>query len=100
MIWQFWEEDRQELPPVCMPRASVSKPFLLPKTLRVRVLSQPIFKNGFSITTDKSSFEAKTILAATGSHRRKLEIPGAQEYENKGITYCASCDGPVFSGMD
>jgi alkyl hydroperoxide reductase subunit F len=42
----------------------------------------------------------KTVLIATGSSRRKLDIPGANTYENKGITYCASCDGPLFSGMD
>ena len=42
----------------------------------------------------------KTILISTGSSRRKLTVPGATEYENKGITYCASCDGPLFSGMD
>jgi alkyl hydroperoxide reductase subunit F len=55
---------------------------------------------GFIIETDKGSHEAKAVLIATGSNRRKLEIPGAAEFENKGITYCASCDGPLFSGMD
>jgi thioredoxin reductase len=54
----------------------------------------------FVVTTDKARFEAKSVLIATGSHRRKLEIPGAKEFENKGITYCASCDGPVFAGQD
>lgn len=54
----------------------------------------------FTVTTDKGSYEAKTALVTTGSHRRKLDIPGATEFENKGITYCASCDGPLFSGHD
>jgi alkyl hydroperoxide reductase subunit F len=54
----------------------------------------------FTVTTDKNSYNCKTVLIATGSSRRKLDIPGAEEYENKGITYCASCDGPLFSGMD
>lgn len=54
----------------------------------------------FTVTTDKGSYETKTVLVATGSHRRKLDIPGAAEFENKGITYCASCDGPLFSGQD
>ena len=40
------------------------------------------------------------MLIGTGSTRRKLEIPGAKEYENKGIVYCASCDGPLFAGQD
>ena len=43
---------------------------------------------------------SKTVLVATGSARRKLEIEGADKLEHKGLTYCASCDGPLFSGMD
>lgn len=54
----------------------------------------------FTVTTDKNSYGSKTVLIATGSSRKKLEVPGAAEFENKGITYCASCDGPLFSGMD
>lgn len=54
----------------------------------------------FAIETDKGKYESKTVLLTTGSLRRKLEIPGAKEYENKGITYCASCDGPLFAGQD
>lgn len=54
----------------------------------------------FTVKTNKGSYDAKTVLITTGSHRRKLEIPGAEQYENKGITYCASCDGPIFSGKD
>lgn len=55
---------------------------------------------GFRITTSKGSYEARTILVTSGSFRRKLEIPGADKFEHKGLTYCASCDGPVFSGQD
>lgn len=55
---------------------------------------------GFELTTNMGSYQAKAVLVATGSTRRKLDIPGAKEYENKGITYCASCDGPLFSGQD
>jgi len=55
---------------------------------------------GFLIETPKEKYESKTVLIATGSTRRKLEIPGAKEFENKGITYCASCDGPLFAGQD
>ena len=42
----------------------------------------------------------KSLLIATGSNRRKLEIKGAKEFEHKGLTYCATCDGPMFSDMD
>jgi NADH-dependent peroxiredoxin subunit F len=54
----------------------------------------------FTATTEKTAFKGKTVLITSGSSRRKLEVPGAVEFENKGITYCASCDGPLFSGMD
>lgn len=44
--------------------------------------------------------ETQTVLIASGAHRRKLAVPGAAEYDQKGLTYCASCDGPLFSGLD
>ncbi|MBI4065819.1 FAD-dependent oxidoreductase [Candidatus Kaiserbacteria bacterium] len=45
-------------------------------------------------------FTARAVLIVSGAGRRKLNIPGAEKFENKGVTYCASCDGPLFSGMD
>ncbi len=54
----------------------------------------------FSVTTESGVYESKAVLIATGSTRRKLEIPGAALFDNKGLTYCASCDGPLFAGMD
>ena len=47
-----------------------------------------------------NAYTTKTVLITTGSTRRKLDIPGAKEFENKGITYCASCDGPLFTNQD
>lgn len=40
------------------------------------------------------------LLITTGSVRRKLEVPGAETFDHKGLTYCATCDGPMYSGMD
>jgi alkyl hydroperoxide reductase subunit F len=55
----------------------------------------------FTLTIDGGeTCEAKTILITVGSTRRKITVPGADIYEHKGITYCASCDGPVYSGED
>lgn len=54
----------------------------------------------FVITTSKGVHEAKAVLVASGGMRRKLAVPGAKEFENKGLTYCASCDGPLFAGQD
>ncbi len=42
----------------------------------------------------------KSLLIATGSNRKKLDIPGAEKFEHKGLTYCATCDGPMFSDQD
>ncbi len=49
---------------------------------------------------DKAALSTRAVLIATGSVRRKLPITGAEEFENKGLTYCASCDGPIFAGQD
>ena len=56
--------------------------------------------DGFETKTAGNTYRSKTVLITTGSTRRKLEIPGAKEFENKGITYCASCDGPLFADQD
>lgn len=50
--------------------------------------------------SDDSVYLSRAVLIASGSGRRKLDIPGAAEFEHKGLTYCASCDGPLFSGQD
>ncbi len=55
----------------------------------------------FSVVTESGAeYETKTILVASGSGRRKLEAKNADRLEHKGLTYCASCDGPIFADMD
>ena len=55
----------------------------------------------FKIKTDMGEeFESKTILMTAGSNRRKLEAKNADVLEHKGLTYCATCDGPMYSGAD
>ena len=57
--------------------------------------------SGFLVQTESGEgFETKTILVASGSGRRKLVAKGADRLEHKGLTYCASCDGPLFADMD
>lgn len=41
-------------------------------------------------------YKSKTVLFATGTKWRKLDVPGSMEFENKGVNYCALCDGPLF----
>ena len=54
----------------------------------------------FTIKTDKGSYEARAVIVTSGSRRRQLEVPGAKEYEHKGLTYCATCDGPIYADQD
>src|SRR3989344_6496014 len=53
-------------------------------------------KIGFEVKTENSKYQGKTILFATGTKWRKLEVPGSINFENKGVNYCALCDGPLF----
>lgn len=53
-------------------------------------------KGSFAVKTEKSEYSGKALIIATGSDRRKLGIPGEKEYAGKGVSYCASCDGPLF----
>lgn len=66
-----------------------------------RVTKVEKVEDGFKATLSTGeTVEAKAVLVASGSTRRKLEIPGASELDHKGLTYCASCDGPLFSDQD
>ncbi|HEU0050790.1 MAG TPA: FAD-dependent oxidoreductase [Patescibacteria group bacterium] len=55
-------------------------------------------RNGFSVQTDERSYETKTVLIATGTRPRMLSIPGEKLLIGKGVTYCATCDAPLFRG--
>ncbi len=55
----------------------------------------------FTVKTESGkTYEARALLVATGSSRRKLQAINADKFEHKGITYCASCDGPLFANQD
>jgi len=53
-----------------------------------------------SIKTQKGIYESKTTIIASGKRSRELGVPGEVEFKNRGLTYCATCDGPLFSGKD
>lgn len=62
---------------------------------------EKVSDNTFKVVTDAGDFLTKTVLVTTGSHRRKLEgVKGADVFEHKGLTYCATCDGPLFADQD
>jgi len=54
----------------------------------------------FTITTSKSKYRTRSVIIATGKRAKKLDVPGELEYRNKGVAYCAICDGPLFAGRD
>lgn len=72
-------------------------------TVKEGTCATKIEKTGdtFTVTLENGeTHEAKAVLITSGSKRRQLEVPGAKEFDQKGLTYCASCDGPLFAGRD
>jgi len=51
-----------------------------------------------SVKTNKSLYQAKSVIVASGKRTKELNIPGEKAFKNKGLSYCATCDGPLFSG--
>ena len=51
--------------------------------------------DGNKVITEKNTYEAKAIIIAIGVRNRKLNIPGEDKFEGKGISYCATCDGSI-----
>jgi len=45
-----------------------------------------------------TALQAKSVILSTGARWRNMNVPGEQEYRNKGVTYCPHCDGPLFKG--
>jgi thioredoxin-disulfide reductase len=52
----------------------------------------------FKVKTGKGTYEGKTLIFATGSFHRELNVPGEKELRGKGVSYCGTCDGPLFAG--
>lgn len=66
----------------------------------VRVEKVVIQKDGLEILTGPKKYQTKTVLIATGGHPKKLNVPGEKEFYGKGVTYCTTCDGPLFRGKE
>lgn len=52
--------------------------------------------NEFIIETSKETITAKTVVLATGAKHKHLDVPGEEEFGGRGVSYCATCDGPFF----
>jgi len=55
-------------------------------------------KDGFEVTNTDYKYKAKSIIIATGSKHRKGLVKGEEKFSGKGVSYCATCDGPLFKG--
>ncbi len=64
------------------------------------VLGVQKLDHGFRVATTIGGYEAETLLVATGAESRRLEVPGEKDFYAKGVTYCATCDAPLFAGKD
>ncbi|KPL05216.1 MAG: thioredoxin reductase [candidate division Zixibacteria bacterium SM1_73] len=59
------------------------------------------FKNKIkTIKVDDGEYKAKSIIIATGTEPKKLNIPGEDKFRGRGVSYCATCDGPFFKDKD
>ncbi|QAT16325.1 thioredoxin reductase [Candidatus Velamenicoccus archaeovorus] len=52
---------------------------------------------GFAVESAKASYACRSVLIASGRRPRWLGVPGEEKFRNKGVSYCATCDGPLFS---
>ncbi len=57
-------------------------------------------KQIFRITTENKQYLSRAVIIASGGVPRKLEVPGEQEFSGRGVSYCATCDGPLFRDAD
>lgn len=54
--------------------------------------------NGFEVTTDSARYAARQVVIASGARLKKLGVPGETEFEGRGVSQCADCDGPMMQG--
>jgi len=71
------------------------------KSLNVKIIEDAVTEikkegENFTVNTYGGSFSTKTIIWATGSKYRELKVPGEQELKGRGVTYCSTCDGPLY----
>lgn len=52
----------------------------------------------FNTLTESGEYASKTVIIASGKRPRRLNIPGEEEFTGRGVSYCATCDGPLFAG--
>ncbi|MFH1768474.1 MAG: FAD-dependent oxidoreductase [Candidatus Omnitrophota bacterium] len=64
----------------------------MPESVKEIVKEENLIKT----VTDKGQYISRTLIVSTGKRSRELDVAGEKEFKNKGVTYCATCDGPIF----
>lgn len=55
----------------------------------------------YEVKSDRGgSYRSKALIVASGAHRRRLQIPGENEFDGKGVAFCSTCDAPFYNGLD
>jgi thioredoxin reductase (NADPH) len=68
--------------------------FLMEDAIAVDVTSRP-----FTVTTPSGTFQSESLILATGATAKTLGLPSEEALQNRGVAYCAVCDGPLFTGQ-
>ena len=66
--------------------------------IKVKTDSRLNLEESLQGLTLNCDYIAKTVIVATGVHPRELNVSGEKEFRNKGVSYCTTCDGPLFAG--
>lgn len=64
-----------------------------------KIISLKKFPDGFEVESEKGeSFKSRTLILAMGARHRALNVPGEKNFLGKGVSYCTTCDAPLFKG--
>ena len=75
--------------------------FPIPLLIGEEVTKLSVEHKLFAVRTSKGKkFRGKAVIIASGRRARSLNVPGEKDLIGRGISYCASCDAPLFEGMD
>ena len=55
---------------------------------------------GFLVASDTGTHRTRAVIVASGARLRRLGVPGESEFEGKGVSHCADCDGPLYRGQE
>ena len=70
------------------------------KSIQEGVTAVNVAGTGFEVATDSGRHTARSVVIASGARLKKLGVPGEAEFEGRGVSSCADCDGPMYQNED